>query len=253
MLRACGLCSFALFLALAAAAQDPLSDVGKIPSKGRKGELVPAPFRAYMVVDNRYPPKVAGSMNPDDRHPKDSTNKMHDLVTEHGLNPVVAVFVRTEPKKLAAGGGGVGKLAIEMNKLMMLPEYRGNKLASFVTFLQIEGKQNTVTVTNLDKSQTMVELDPEYPDDESRDVYATDIRDLASGLKTANVVFGLAPVTSKVGATWDIEPGKDGVTVVFFNRIRVVDRWKFGADGPDDEQIKTIISTVEQSVLGKKP
>jgi hypothetical protein len=246
MLRACGLGLFGFILAFAATAQDPKEDVTK--SKGQKGQVVPAPFRAYMVVDNRYPPKVPGSTNPDDRNPKDTTNKIHDLITEHGLNPVVAVFVRGDAKKLAAGGGGVGKLAIEMNKLMTLPEYRGNKLASFVTFLQIEGMQNTVTVT-----QTMVELDAEYPDDEKRDVYATDIRDLASGLKTPNVVFGLAPLKSKAAASWDIDPDMDGVTVVFFNRIRVVDRWKFGADGPTDEQIKTIISTVEQSVLGKKP
>jgi hypothetical protein len=250
MMRACGLGLFA-FVAAVSFGQDPLADVGKIASKGQKGELVPAPFRAYMVVDNRYPPKVAGSMNPDDRHPKDTTNKMHDLVAEHGLNPVVAVFVRADAKKLA--DTGVHKLAVEMNKLMTIPDYRGNKLASFVTFLRVEGMQKTETVVNPDKSKSMVELDAEYPDDEKRDVYATDIRDLASAIKAPNVVFGLAPLTSKAAAAWNIDE-KDDVTVVFFNRNRIVDRWKFGAEGPDDNQIKAILAAVEESVLGtKKP
>ena len=248
MMRACGLGLFILATTVSLA-QDPIADVGKIPSKGQKGELVPAPFRAYMVVDNRYPPKVPGSMNPDDRHPKDTTNKMHDLITEHGLNPVVAVFVRGEAKQ----GTGVDKLAVEMNKLMTIPDYRGNKLASFVTFLRVEGMQKAEKVTNPDKSETTVELDAEYPADEKRDVYATGIRDLASFVKAPNVVFSLAPLTSKAATAWNIDE-KDDVTVVFFNRNRIVERWKFGPEGPDDGQIKAILVAVEESVLGtKKP
>ena len=249
MLRLCVLGCFTLATAIALA-RDPVIGPAKVASKGLKGEVVPSPYRAYMVVDNRYPPKVAGSTNPDDRSPKDTTNKIHDLVCEHGLNPVVAIFVRKEAKDLP----GVAKLAGEMNKLMTFPEYRGNKLASFVMFLNIEGMPKSVTVTNPDKTQTMVELDAEYPDDEKRDIpYATAIKDYASALKTPNVVFGLAPVTSKANTAWSLDPADD-VTVVFFNRIRIVDRWKFAADGPSDEQIKTILATVEDSVLGtKKP
>jgi hypothetical protein len=60
-------------------------------------------------------------------------------------------------------------------------------------------------------------------------------------------------VNSKAAAAWNIDAA-DEVTIVFFNRIRVVDRWKFAADGPNDDQIKAILATVEESVLGtKKP
>jgi len=252
MMRACSLALGGFLLALAALAQDPIVDPAKVASKGQKGEVVPAPFRAFMVVDDRYPPKVAGSMNPDDRSPKDTTNKIHDLICEHGLNPVVGVFIGKDVKLTPASG--VGKLATEMNKLMTLPDYRGNKLATFIIFMKVVGPQKSVTVTNPDKSQTMVELDAEYPDDENRDVYAKEIGDLANGIKAPNVVFGLAPATSKAAAAWSIDAA-DEVTVVFFNRIRVVDRWKFKAeDGPTDAEIKTILTTVEASVLGpKKP
>jgi hypothetical protein len=244
---------FALFLALAAAAQEPKDALKEPSSTGQKGELVPAPFRSYIVVDNRYPPRVAGSTNPDDRDPKDRTNKMHDLVCEQGLHPVIGVFVREDAKKLTPASG-VGRLAIEMNKLMSLPEFHGAKLAGFVIFLKAEGPQKSVTLVNPDKTQTVVELDAEHPDDEKRDQYAADIRDLASGIKAPNVVFGLAPAKSKAAAAWGIAD-TDEVTVVVFDRIRVVNRWKFKADsGPTDDEIKPIAAAVEQIVLGdKKP
>jgi len=246
MMRACGLGLFACVTAFSFA-QDPAA----VKSEGKKGEVVPGTFRAYMVVDNRYPPKVAGSMKAEDRHAKDTTNKMHDLVSEHGLNPVVAVFIGKDAK--LATGGGVAKLATEMNKLMTIPDYRGNKLGTFVLFFRVQGKPETVTVSNPDKSESKVELDAEYPFDENRATYETEIRDFANDVKTPNVVFGLAPEKSKPAAAWSIAP-EDKVTVVFFNRIRIVDRWTFDENGPTDEQIKTILAAVDESVLGtKKP
>jgi hypothetical protein len=238
-----------LILSLTASAQEPKDPPKEPATTGQKGELVPAPFRSYIVVDNRFPPKVAGSTNPDDRDPKDRTNKMHDLVCEHGLNPVVAVFVRKGAKEVQQGG--VTRLASEMNKLISIPEFRGAKLASFVIFLNVEGPPKSVAVTNPDKSQTMVDLDAEYPDDEKRDEYAQDIRTLATETKAPNVVFGLGPVKSKAATAWGIADA-DEVTVVVFNRIRAVNRWKFGAAGPNDAELKEIIATVEQAVLGEK-
>jgi hypothetical protein len=250
MKTACAVGLFGLFLGLAATAQEPKDAPKEIASTGQKGELVPAPFRAYIVVDDRFPLKVAGSTSPDDRDPKDRTNKIHDLVSEHGLNPVVAIFVRPEVK--LAADSGTAKLVSELNKLMTLPDYRGAKMAAFVIFLKVQGPQKSVTVVNQDQSKTMVELDAEYPDDEDRDKYAMEIRDLASQIKAPNVVFGLAPAKAKAATSWGIGDG-DEVTVVVFNRIRIVNRWKFKADaGPTEDEIKQILGTVEQSVLGEK-
>jgi hypothetical protein len=245
-----GFCSLVVALA---AAQDPIENPAAIPSKGNKGELVPSGFRSYIVIDERYAPKVAGSTNPNDRHPKDTTDKMHDLVAEHGLSPVVAIFVRDSEQKKLDPQAGVGKLAAELNKLMTIPDYRGNKLAAFVMFLRITGMEKTITLINPDKSQTMVELDAEYPQDEKRDKpHAEDVRNFATAVKAPNVVFALGPVKSKAGTTWNIGE-TDEVTVVFYNRNRIIERWKFGADGPSADEIKQILATVESTVLGKKP
>lgn len=245
---------FGIFLALAAAAQDPKDPPAAGATTGQKDQLVPSPFRAYIVVDDRFPPKVAGSPKAEDRDPKNRTDKMHCLVCEHGLNPVVAVFVRVDDAKKITPATGVGKLAIEMNKLMTQPEYRGAKLAGFTIFLRLEGPTKSVTVVNPDKSQSVVELDAEYPDDEKRDDYARDIRDGASDIKAPNVVFGLAPMKSKSATAWGIAD-EDEVTVVVFNRIRVLNRWKFKVEaGPTDDEVKQIIGTVEESITGvKKP
>ena len=92
----------------------------------------------------------------------------------------------------------------------------------------------------------------EYPDDEKRDQYATEIRDLATNLKTTNVVFGLAPAKSKANTTWGIGE-TDEVTVIVYHRLRVKNRWTFkAADGPTDDQVKEIIAAAEETITGEK-
>ena len=63
------------------------------------GAPVPAGFRAYIVADDRFAPKVSPPKRQDDRDPRDRTKMMHDLVVEHGLNPTVAVFARGKLEK----------------------------------------------------------------------------------------------------------------------------------------------------------
>lgn len=313
MMRACALGFFALFVMVAAAAGEPEVDPAKVASKGQKGEVVPAPFRAYIAVDDHVPANINDHVKATevfldaikirdrtDRRKfitektrefetqlsnakKDPTDvakltrefqtsldewftaftarnhadSMHDPICEYGLNPYVAIFVRGDAKQLTATSG-VSKLAAALNGLVTDPnpnavDFRGSKFATAVIFLRVDGMQKSIVVTNPDKSQSTVELDAEYPDDEKRDVYADDIRNLAKEIKAPNVIYGLAPSNSKAATAWGIG-ANDEVTVVFVNRIRVIDRWTFKlADGPTDAEIKTILSTVESTVLGKKP
>ena len=44
----------------------------------------------------------------------------------------------------------------------------------------------------------------------------------------------------------------DEVTVIIYNRLKIVRRWTFPADGPTDEQIKQIIAATEEVVTGMK-
>ena len=70
---------------LAVLAQDP-----KLPA-----DVIPAPFRAFLVTDGAFPPvkKPEGKEMP---NPRNRQGKIHCLVCENGLAPVVAIFVRAE-------------------------------------------------------------------------------------------------------------------------------------------------------------
>jgi hypothetical protein len=226
-----------LAAAATAAAQDPAPP----------GNAVPSTFRAYVVVDERYPPKNTPPAKPEDRDPRDRTNKMHDLVIENGLSPVVAVFVR--PSAKLDPDGGLARLVAAVDRL--IPKYRGDKLASFVAFLRLEGGTKTATLKGPDGTETKVEMELEYPDDERRDEHAKVVRDFAAAVKAPNVPFTLAPVKSKAVAAWGI-PENAGVTVVVYNRLRVVKRWEFPPEGPNEQQVQEITDTVVQAITGGK-
>jgi hypothetical protein len=254
-----------------AQAQDP-------PAGGTKpGDIIPSTFRAFLVTDDRFPPKVSPPTKPEDRDPRDRTNKIHCLVCENGQSPVVAVFVRSDPKNLG-GDSGVAKLAQAVNRL--IPQYRGDRLAGFVNFLKLEGVAadfenakitttvknpddtkttidvaygktgKVVTVTDPQKQTTQTELGFEYPDDERRDALVAEVRDFAAEVKAPNVPFGLAPTNSKATQAWGIGE-KDEVTVIIYNRLRVAKRWTFDAKGPTDEQVKEIVAATEEMITGE--
>ena len=237
-----------LLLAAAAAAQEPKVDPKADPkaaSTAQPGEWVPATFRAFLVADGRFPPKVPQPTKAEDRDPRDRTRKIHDLVGENGLSPVVAIFVRPDPDKLA--DSGVVKLVQALDK--KIPQYRGDRLAGFVQFLQLGGMEKAVALPNPDGTTTTVPLDAEFPDDEKRDEYADAILKLANAAKAPNVPFGLAPANGKAAAAWGIKAG-DQVTVVAYNRMRVKNRWTFGAAGPSDAEVAAVIKATEEMVTG---
>jgi hypothetical protein len=236
-----------LAVAAAAAAQDEK----KAPPA--PADVIPSPFRAFLVVDDRFPPKVNPVTKPDDRDPKDRTGKMHCLVGEFGLSPTVAVFVRAP---LAADMGGARQLVVGpdggLARLVkaidgLVPKYRGERLGGFVQFLQLEGGTKLAKVTAPDGTVTAVELDKEYPDDEKRDVYAKDVKDFANAVKAPNLPFGLAPVTSRAVTAWNIKP-EDEVTVVIYDRMRVAKRWVFKADAIGDAQVQEVLAATEAMI-----
>lgn len=240
-----------LALASFAAAQDEKKPADLPP------DVVPATFRAQMVVDDRFPPKVNPPTKPEDRDPKDRTNKLHCLICENGLSPSIGIFVRAPlaadvngQRQLVVGAeSGLGKL-IKASDLL-LPKYRGDKLSGFVMFLQLEGGTKLAKVTGPDGTVNMVELDLEYPDDEKRDVYAKEIKDFSNAVKAPTMPFGLVATKSKAISAWKLGEA-DEVTVVIFNRLRIVQRWSLKASEITDEKIKEILSATETMITGKK-
>lgn len=237
--RMFGMCG--LLVATAAGGQEPKGTAGG----ANPGDVVPAAYRMFLVTDNRFPlknpPPPGEKVKDEHRHPNDRTDKVHCLVCEYGLSPVLAVFVRADPKTLGPDAGVV-KLARATNALISEVRdnkdnrYKEGKLAAFVGFLQMRGPAKAVDVGGV-----AVELDGEYPDDEARAERALEVGNLARAADAANVPFGLAPVAGKAADAWGLK-ADDAVTVVLYYRLKVVKRWTFPADGPTDDQIRTVMT-----------
>ena len=244
MLFTLGLVALGGFVALA---QDP--KVNYPP------DVVPATFRAFLVTDSRFPPVKEGEGKDakDLPNPLNRTGKIHCLVCENGLAPVVAVFVRNEAGSLGADSG-VAKLAKNLNAL--IPKYRADKLAGFVMFLNLEGGKQSIKIPGAEGgTETTLTVDKEYPDEsyEKRDKYAADIRKLAEAVNTPYVPFGLAPNKSDSVTGWKIGE-KDDVTVIVYYKMRMVGQpWRFAkAADLTDEKVAEILKSAESAIVGKK-
>src|SRR2546429_374810 len=96
--------------------------------------VVPSTFRMQLVVDNRFKQLVKNTDGSESPDPRNRTGKIHCLVCEYGLSPVVAVFVRSDLKGVDAGTG-LGKLIKGTDAL--IPKYRSDKMAAFAAFLKL--------------------------------------------------------------------------------------------------------------------
>jgi len=219
-----------------------------IARSARSTNVVPATFRAHLVVDNRFKLMIKqpdGTETPD---PRNRTGKLHCLVCEYGLSPVVAIFVRADTK----GKGkdtGLGKLIMGIDELV--PKYRADKLAAFVMFLRLEGGPKPVTIKGPDGADQKVESFKEYPDDEKREQYVNEIKTFAADVPAENVPFGLAPVDSPSIRAFGIGE-MTPVTVIIYNRLRIVQRWDLTLNDLTDEKIAEIRNATEAMITGGK-
>lgn len=163
----------------------------------KAGDPVPANFRAFLATDERF----------EKDSPKNRPKKMHDLVTDNGLNPVLAVFVRSTP----AADAPAAKLARQMSELVKT--YKPERLGAFVMFLT---------------------LDKEYPEEDGRDAKAKPLEDLAAQLQCGNVPFGLAAKSSPATSAWGLSE-TDEITIIFYDRMVVKKVWTFTTDKPPTE------------------
>jgi hypothetical protein len=239
----------ACLLVVAAAAGLAAFAPAQEPKSSLPADVVPATFRAFLVSDGRFPPvNEDGKTMPD---PRDRTGKIHCLVCEYGLAPVVAVFVRAEAKAIGAEKG-VARLVKSLNA--MIPKFRSDKLAGFVMFLNLDGGKKTIKIPGAEGgTDTSLTVDKEYPDDVNRDAYAAAIRDLDKALNAPYVPFGLAATKSDAAAAWKIGE-KDDVTVIIYHRMRVVGKpWSFARlDDLTDARVDEILKAAEAAITGRK-
>jgi hypothetical protein len=263
LLSGCGLAVLLSVFCLPAPADDAKGEDAKAK---KDPNVIPTTFRAFLVTDGRFSNIMTpeGTEQPD---PRNRAGKIHCLVCENGLAPVIAVFVKLDGDAMNTDKN-LAELIKKANAL--IPKYRADKLASFVMFLRLEGGTKTVTLkTTKDKMEveTKVEQDLEYPDedDENREKYKADIKAFADMVSTPNVPFGLAAQKSKAFSEWqnavsvwqkktkeDVEKAK--VTVVVYYRMRPVKSWTFEDVSKEltEDKVNEILKTAEDAIGGNK-
>lgn len=194
-----GILGLALIAVSAAAQEEKKADAVGVPSS----------FRSYIASDLRFDPKNV----------RNRTAKMHDLVTENGLNPVVAVFARTAPE---GADSPLAKLVKGLDDYVK--NYRASRAAAFVIFLTLE---------------------KEYPDDETRSAKAMAASTFLGATKATGVPVGVAAGKSPMVDAWKLGEADD-ITVVVYHRMKVVKSWTFTAEKPPTEDdIKAILAAAE--------
>lgn len=208
-----------LATSVALVAQDDKAD--------KAGAAVPSTLRSFVAVDDRFAPKASPIKSPEDRDPRDRTDKMHCLVCEFGLSPSAFVLTRATP----AADGPVAKLVKGLDAIAQGREARTNSFNAAAVFLTLEAEYPADIARN-EKGEFL------------REEKAKQVKDLASQLKTPRVPFGLAAKASPTLAEWGVADA-DETVVVLYNRLRVVKRWNFAAGGPSDDEVKAVTEAVK--------
>jgi hypothetical protein len=163
---------------------------------------------------------------------------MQDLVTDHGLEPTIAVFSRTIPADVVQPMGFIVK---KLDALQEVKEYKSRRLGAFVVFLALKD---------------------EFRKDESRDARIKEIEQFASGIMTKHTTIALAEATETPdGTNAPLVPAQvqamgigpeDDIVIVFYDRFHVLNRWKFPASKPPTEDDLKVIDEAVAKHLGPK-
>ncbi len=205
--------TFVLFAVAAVSAQDAPT---KAPAATKGGD-VPSAFRAFLVWDKRF----------DAKDVRNRTDKPHCLVCANGLNPMVAVFA---PKIPTDPADPLVALLKDLDQAAL--DRKEASFAATVSFLV---------------------LPDELQFDKARDKLVDEAKAMADQSKLRVVPVGLAEKKSKATAAWKLDDGKaESVTVVFYHRLRVVERWTFEDGKPSDADRKAILDAIEKEVPAKK-
>jgi hypothetical protein len=197
------------------------------PAQEKGGEIAGG-FRAFVIAEPRYPESDI----------RNRTGKMPDLVTEHGLNPVIAVFARTVPAEAA------NPLIPVVRKIDELVEkYKSRKLGAYLVFLALPDEYRKA-----DKDNT-------------RDAKVTAVKQWVNGAKPTKTTIGLAEATIKTESDTLVPKqvtdmgitAEDDLVILFYYQYRVVKRlaYKVGT-APSEADLKDLSDAVEKVLGGKR-
>ncbi len=171
---------------------------------------VASTFRAQVIVDQRT----------DAKNPRNRTNKLHCFVCENDLNPTVIVFARTIPTEKDSTAG---KVILALNQVAQADRAIADNFGAYAIFLA---------------------LDKEFQEDDMRDVGGNAVKAFSAALKAPAVPMAIAAKQSKMTESWNI--GESDITVVFYHRLKEVERWKFEAGGMDDLKIAAMAGSIKK-------
>jgi hypothetical protein len=196
-----------------------LSATVQVQAQETEAGTLPGAFRSFIVRDERTP-LVAD---------KNRTSKLHCLVCANGLNPGIAVFSRSIPKEATAP---LARLILKQDELAK--KYAVSRLGVYTIFLGL--------------SQL-------YEDDQTRETKTAEIANFGRavnaklvplGLAEATVLEGDKPITAPQVKAYNIADADD-ITVVFYDRLKTIQTWKFAADkGPTAEDLAAMEKRVDE-------
>lgn len=208
--RTCGLIAVTATCGAGVAQQPPEPKAVKADPS-----TTPSTYRSFVVVDQRT----------DLKSPQNRTGKLHDLVGENSLNPVIAVFSNAMP---TGGDDPVSKLVKKLKEIQAT--HKADEFGTFVIFAV---------------------LDTDYVIDNKADTRAEELKAWAGTVQPGGVAVGLAKkADGKEGdaKNWVLSP--DNTSIVFYNRHKVVKRWDVAPSGITDQLVNEV--TAEADKLMKR-
>lgn len=197
-------------------------DDEKLASGPKAGALVPAPFQSFIV---NLPLETAEAK-------KGEKVKRHScLVCRFAFSPTVLVFAR-EPAE------GKDEALNELLKGLdeATAEFAYRNFSAAVVFLSPDARDSTNNVDQKESKELIKET-------VLREKLIERLDARAMPLKSVLVASHPAEGPKK----YDLNPKAD-VTILFYDRMRVLDTWAFGPDAMKQEDVKAILDKVRKSL-----
>lgn len=207
-----------IFVVLGICAMSAGQDGKALKSGPQEGNVLPGAFDALNVSG-----KIAAG-------------RQHCLVCQNGLNPAVLIFAR-EPKEKDKDA----PLAELMKQVDALAAKHSDKtLGSFVVFLSPDARNSVLNAVAGDVEKLLEEA-------KARNDLIARLKTRAEGLE--HTVVAAYPSEGPKG--YDIDPKAD-VTVIFYNRLKVLDNWAFEAGKMSEADAGAIVKQIETGLQDGK-
>jgi len=222
-----------LTASIALAQDEPAVEKAAPPAKvapvETKTTLIPQGLRSFIVLDNRFTGKDDPVTN------RNRKGKIHCPICEFGLNPAILVIARKVPTDAK---DPLIDLVVQLDRLGKT--YKSSRFGVATVFLSLEKNFEDDDY----RDRKIAEAEKPFAD--------AKLESSMIGITEATVAEEGQPVVSPAVKAFNIGEN-DAVTVILYNRLKVLDRWTFTADQPiTDDQTKTITVAVKK-LLDPKP